>query len=334
MGDIYQGASLTAAVTKSSEPSQGCFTHLLPRFRGYALQPPANSTFPLITVREVLPHDHSQHGYMIPDREKVPLLFRGWVLQERLLSRRILQFTSEELGWECLTSRSCECDRDPHGTPGFKEGVSLAINTGSPAELYPQWSSLVEQYTTMGLTFLGGRLPAIAGLAAKFQHRLDDTYVSGVWAGNVHESLSWIVLDPPVRIQASSQPAAPSWSWASSTVPVRHPYKERWTDGTRVDRAQVSLDEVSPHMGMEKFTTATHFIRITAPSVSGIKTVQLDDFHARDPYSENPYSGKKYGIATGGSPPRVIFPDFHPFDGPCSIPLDEEFCLAKLRGRL
>ncbi|KAK3379706.1 hypothetical protein B0T24DRAFT_521123 [Lasiosphaeria ovina] len=37
------------------------------------------------------------------------LLTRGWVLQERLLSRRFLIFGPHELIWECMESRDCEC---------------------------------------------------------------------------------------------------------------------------------------------------------------------------------------------------------------------------------
>lgn len=37
-----------------------------------------------------------------------PLNARAWVIQERLLSRRILHFTQERIYWECLEEKSCE----------------------------------------------------------------------------------------------------------------------------------------------------------------------------------------------------------------------------------
>ncbi|KAK0755315.1 hypothetical protein N5P37_012142 [Trichoderma harzianum] len=43
-----------------------------------------------------------------PDYEW-PLLNRGWVYQEQLLSRRMLHFTQNELVWECFEETRCEC---------------------------------------------------------------------------------------------------------------------------------------------------------------------------------------------------------------------------------
>ncbi|KAI0752520.1 heterokaryon incompatibility protein-domain-containing protein [Daedaleopsis nitida] len=207
MGEIYEGAVLTLAVTRSRDPSEGCFSTIKPRYSGYVVTLPSGSTLPPLVVREAFAHDYSQHGYKAPDRDKVPLLFRGWVFQERLLSRRVLHVTAEELGWECLTSRRCECRCDPHPVPGFKEDVSQALTLGDPDALYPRWRALLEQYTTMDLTYHDDRLPAIEGLARKFQQRLGEGYVHDVWDRHLHESLSWMVLRPPHRTE---KPAAPS----------------------------------------------------------------------------------------------------------------------------
>ncbi|KAI1496140.1 hypothetical protein F5X99DRAFT_401249 [Biscogniauxia marginata] len=37
------------------------------------------------------------------------LLRRGWVLQERLLSRRAVHFAASEVVWECLYCHDCQC---------------------------------------------------------------------------------------------------------------------------------------------------------------------------------------------------------------------------------
>ena len=53
------------------------------------------------------------------DPKQLPLLSRGWVLQEWLLSRRILHFCSTELIWECRESSICECEElDQKQSPG------------------------------------------------------------------------------------------------------------------------------------------------------------------------------------------------------------------------
>lgn len=51
----------------------------------------------------------TQFGSSEEARERCPLFQRGWALQERLLSPRILHYTQDELVWECLGSTSCEC---------------------------------------------------------------------------------------------------------------------------------------------------------------------------------------------------------------------------------
>jgi len=38
-----------------------------------------------------------------------PLLDRGFVHQERLLSRRVLRFQNNEFSWECSSEYACEC---------------------------------------------------------------------------------------------------------------------------------------------------------------------------------------------------------------------------------
>lgn len=54
---------------------------------------------------EVIKQLNQEDG--IPDH---PLLWRGWVLQEQLLSRRVLHFARQELVWECRTHARCQCD--------------------------------------------------------------------------------------------------------------------------------------------------------------------------------------------------------------------------------
>ena len=61
-------------------------------------------------------HDNL-NGWMIPDEweqpdyTEVPLFGRAWRYQERLLSPRILHFTSSHLIFECASEICCECGR-------------------------------------------------------------------------------------------------------------------------------------------------------------------------------------------------------------------------------
>ncbi|KAF4459311.1 heterokaryon incompatibility [Fusarium albosuccineum] len=98
MGDIYAGAILTIAATGAESGDQGCF-----RQRNTDLLTPCELAA-------------SSKGHLLPDRiyavpddltdfrdgvDDGPLNHRGRVLQERLLSRRILHYGERMIYWEC-----------------------------------------------------------------------------------------------------------------------------------------------------------------------------------------------------------------------------------------
>ena len=79
--------------------------------------------------------------------------------------------------------------------------------------LYAGWYRTVEQYTVRALTKQFDILPAIGGLASRFQGLVEDRYVAGLWEGDLHQGLLWTVEG---AIQPGEQRfRAPSWSWAS-----------------------------------------------------------------------------------------------------------------------
>jgi hypothetical protein len=57
-----------------------------------------------------LMHEESASDFLIP----LPpnhISSRAWVFQERLLSTRVVNYTSEEIVWECKTAVDCQCKR-------------------------------------------------------------------------------------------------------------------------------------------------------------------------------------------------------------------------------
>ncbi|KAF4991919.1 hypothetical protein FDECE_13861 [Fusarium decemcellulare] len=105
MGDIYAGAVLTIAATGAESGDQGCF-----RQRNTDLLTPCELAA-------------SSKDHLLPDRiyavlddltdfrdgvDDGPLNHRGWVLQERLLSRRILHFGERMIYWECAVRSASE----------------------------------------------------------------------------------------------------------------------------------------------------------------------------------------------------------------------------------
>lgn len=70
------------------------------------------------------------------------------------------------------------------------------------------------------LTKEDDKLPAISGVAKKYEHILKDTYVAGLWLSRLHTELLWrpkeftaTVMNPTIYRPSSYR--APSWSWAS-----------------------------------------------------------------------------------------------------------------------
>jgi hypothetical protein len=165
-----------------------------------------------------------------------PLSRRGWVLQERLLSTRVLHFGKDELFWECLTTfgRESSCvessrdvELDLQTEESFKRCFAFGNVTDSDKEWYTAnlmepWNRIVHMYSTLDLSVQGDRFPAIAGIAQKIGEVTGYTYIAGLWLEHIHIGLLWHAETSTSRQESATQ--APSWSWASLGGPVGWKY--------------------------------------------------------------------------------------------------------------
>lgn len=164
---------------------------------------------------------------------KSPLSQRAWVLQERLVSTRVLHFGEAELFWECSTVSERESSSQQHGRQdqdtewgdeNFKR--SLQFSSNDPDHVMKSWCRVVAQYSTLQITFPGDILPAISGLANIFAQATGFTYVAGLWTEHIHSGLIWYRTHLGRRglagYRADSSWRAPSWSWASLEGPVHN----------------------------------------------------------------------------------------------------------------
>ncbi|MCJ1405547.1 hypothetical protein MMC11_008775 [Xylographa trunciseda] len=168
-----------------------------------------------------------------------PLLQRAWVVQERLLSPRILHFGRAQVYWECSEVKCCETH--PNGVHLFDDVVEETTLTSqqqkpqrtshlckpllpgqTPAtdpyeQLFLDWNGIVELYANCKLTVASDKLVALSGLANHMKRRLQELrpgthrYLAGIWEQKLHESIAWNVRSPAQR---ASEYRAPSWSWA------------------------------------------------------------------------------------------------------------------------
>ncbi|KAM7215964.1 Heterokaryon incompatibility protein (HET) domain containing protein [Rhypophila decipiens] len=168
------------------------------------------------------------------------LMRRGWTLQEGLLPQRIIHYTEDEMAWECLCKRVCECGHvtnTKRDTPLLRSRVIRGLHSphGSPGY---QWMQVVKEYTTRQLSRSSDKLVALSGLAKFFiagatgsvqGPHTDPVYLAGVYFSDQPvRQLLWHVNSHRIsRSQTLPSPRpsyrAPTWSWASIDSPVRCP---------------------------------------------------------------------------------------------------------------
>lgn len=153
-----------------------------------------------------------------------PIAKRGWVLQERLLSPRILHFGLDQMLWEC-EELTFACETFPHGMPS--SAPQDASSVASPfamdhlsGDRRRDWWSLLEDYTYRQLSYPAkDKFVALSGIIERVQMNMADTYVAGLFTKELPLALLWNVKHSALN---RDQPAvfdgmyrAPSWSWAS-----------------------------------------------------------------------------------------------------------------------
>ncbi|KAI1611958.1 hypothetical protein EDD36DRAFT_475661 [Exophiala viscosa] len=211
MPQIYSNSLVTLAGPKASNPFSG-FLH--------------DRNLPQIS-----PCDLKWH--FLGDEKGFPLSLvyqrngGAWVLQERLLSQRVLYFGSEMMYWECNSRARYEVlgypieddyqNRNEVEKRSFKELRDRDSWLG-------YWYNIVETYSQCDLTRETDKLPALSGIARVLYEILGDTYVAGVWSGDIPRGLAWCMPTyqkqlVPVR---PTEYTAPSWSFASVQHRIDH----------------------------------------------------------------------------------------------------------------
>jgi len=254
MYDVYKNALLNISANDSPDARWGCF-----RERHPLAVMPMQLGFP-----EGPNNNNNKNFILIPDTNAIfdsvneaPLAKRGWVFQERQLSRRVLHFTSSELIWEC-------CAKAPYaatetfpggipfktafsGKPKFQTQTDLAdTDPVNRPKLYATWDILCKEYSAKVFSYARDRLVALSGLAQQFEKLAfpDDTYVAGMWQSTIPGSLLWETSSSSTRLQAPDY-IAPSWSWVSIGGPISTS-ELRSSEHSLVEVLSVMVDPVIP----------------------------------------------------------------------------------------
>ncbi|EUC45805.1 hypothetical protein COCMIDRAFT_46877, partial [Bipolaris oryzae ATCC 44560] len=213
MAQIYSGAYITLAAAASRDASGGCFRHSAERPLFRLPYPDENGSRLDLCIRPRIKNASWVEG-------KAPLLPRGWTLQERLLSPRILYFTHEELVWDCKTENDCECSIPPPFAPlsnicslFWLNGELHVPNDGNHKNIPKAWHQIVDQYTNQRLTYEKDIFPALQGISKMFSTYTKSRYLAGLWEDTVISDLLWIRYRGDYKRPQTWR--APSWSWAS-----------------------------------------------------------------------------------------------------------------------
>lgn len=280
MASIYENSYITLAATASVCGSSGCFQKKSTAYKERSLEVSGTGGHvSQIFIRQLVSH------WAVPStsasKRDHPLLSRGWVFQERILSPRVLHFCKHELVWECGQETSCQCGSISR-TQNLKLQFALAarvqgIEEASKSEQHDgrcnfsqisstqhvdfhslqdsearseavnQWHNIVEQYSELELTKDRDSLPALSGLAERMTPFLGN-YLAGLWTRSFLWDLCWRVDMLVFGPQRPAEYRGPSWSWVSTKTKVAY-----WTEREMTPRRIVP----GPNRGCTRYRRAT-----------------------------------------------------------------------------
>lgn len=192
---VYSGATLTLSADGSSSATEGLFQtdQALSKlvYKDY-VDPDGDATLIVLT---------QQHSHETAESRRLsssqPIDTRGWTMQERLMSRRILHFTSDEMVWECDAVTECECRRDSGASSRELSPKGLQ----DMESIYEKWRLITQDYAKRSFRYDKDKLPALRGLVEKFQRLMadisgsdserPDEYLAGLWRGDLMAQLAW-----------------------------------------------------------------------------------------------------------------------------------------------
>lgn len=180
MGEVYAHSRLNIAATASADGDGGLFH--------YDTSPSRHPC--IINIQHASEEDFRFVCYprniWKEQVEAAPLSKRGWVLQERLLSPRVVHFTSDQLFWDCCQEREAEFLPSDvfEGVHDLKRLAPISDVSADPTIqlenarlrrskiLNVDWPLVVAKYSACDLSFGKDELIAITGLASRVCRQL------------------------------------------------------------------------------------------------------------------------------------------------------------------
>ncbi|KAM0549519.1 hypothetical protein ACHAPJ_009335 [Fusarium lateritium] len=229
-GQYYQNALLTIAATGADSSDKGLFLER-PALEFDPEPVTFRQTSLLGRIRESTIRKLSPLRQL--DIPNAALLTRGWAIQERVLSRRILHFAANCIMWECYEGQAIETDPSTL-TPYYGwENHLLAVRDAQDEDMkrtIDDWYDFIEEYSRTYFSFNSDRLPALSGIAASIQDRFPQKYIAGIWESAIPEGLAWMAHGEN-DVDTESLHAGlsiPSWCWAAAGDRFVSFYHRKW----------------------------------------------------------------------------------------------------------
>jgi len=242
MAQVYSNSYITLAASRSPNPHQGFLTPRRDR----------------INIENVLRKGALVDCYAAMKLEhksmdlRHPLSTRGWAYQEHQLSKRVL-FFKQELSFQCLTTNTCEC-------------IPIQQKTGILSKITQNdWTTEVDNYSQLALTYPLDRLPAFSGIAQRYSELGYGKYLAGLWERHLPDTLFWQRYRYRNRIAPlDSLYIAPSWSWAAHRGPIQY---YDWFQGFMKSKwkakALIFIDSDCKPIGIDPFgAIASGFVKV------------------------------------------------------------------------
>ncbi|KAK1637532.1 hypothetical protein BDP81DRAFT_460224 [Colletotrichum phormii] len=160
------------------------------------------------------------------DVELAEINRRGWVLQERALSRRSIYFTPTQVYWECGFGIRCETLGRLYNSKAVFLGD--ANFPQSALEYYRDGRQLLiqdlyERYSALAFTMASDRAVAILGLQTRLARALKTQAAHGSFEKYFARSILW-KRDQPADMTIITQSTwlVPTWSWFSKTGKIQY----------------------------------------------------------------------------------------------------------------
>jgi hypothetical protein len=229
MSSVFSGAVVTIAVADAENQSEGIFRTRPAR----CIRPFYVPWLKAIAYRNRMHIDGEAKYYVFPKtdlvgggtRTKGTLDTRGWVLQEQLLSTRILYYDKGEIYWDCITVSASESSpisasllevTNPDEIWALKlirRTLAGSLNDSTlRSRISDAWLEIIKNYSARVLTKQSDRLIALKGVIEPLKAILHEDQVAGMWRENLWVQLTWWTC---ASENTTNGFPAPSWSWLS-----------------------------------------------------------------------------------------------------------------------